>query len=542
MGNYAPMTDRPIRPTPPFATPPFTRRRVMAGGSAMVAMAGIGPATAQDSQQGENGEPPAPFTFERLADRMKRASEQDYQPPAEVSGVFGNLDYDAYRKIQFDPGRARWTEKDSTFVLHAYPLGWLFDASVALNEIVDGMARPLAFNTDDFRYYGGLGDRIPEDTALQGVAGFRLNAPLNRPETLDEVVSFLGASYFRALGRDNVYGLSARGLAVNTATDWDEEFPAFREFWLERPAPGADQVVVYAALDSQSVAGAYRFVVIPGKVTRIDVTARLFLRRDVRQLGVAPLTSMFLFGPNDPGEFDDYRRSVHDSEALLVNSGGQSFFRPLNNPPRLGNSYLFSDGPTSFGLIQRSRSFGDFLDAHARYERRPSLMVEPVGNWGKGVVRLIEIPSELEANDNIVAYWVPEGEVRAGDELEFNYRLHWGSRPPGSQPKYARVLRTLVGLGGVGGVAPNADRQKFVIDFAGAPLAELSGDTEVTPRVTAANGEVAETTLERIGDGGLWRLVIEVSAAAGAVVELKADLFEGDTRLTETWLYQWVRE
>ncbi len=535
------MTDGPLRSNLLSTAAPMTRRRAMAGTAAFLAATGARWAAAQDGQ-GEEGEEVKPFTFEWLADRMRRASQEAYQPPQSVDGVFGNLDYDSYRLIQFDPAHARWSEEGSGFVLHAHPMGWLFDTPVALNEIVDGKAHRLTFNTNDFIYYGNLDERIPDDTPLPGVAGFRLNAPLNRNDRLDEVVSFLGASYFRALGRNNLYGLSARGLAVNTATDWEEEFPAFREFWLERPAPGADQVVVYAALDSELVAGAYRFVIIPGEITRIDVTARLFFRRDVRQLGVAPLTSMFLFGPNDPGDFHDYRHSVHDSEALLVNSGGQSFYRPLNNPPRLANSYLTSDGPSSFGLVQRSRDFDDYLDAHARYERRPSLMVEPVGNWGRGTIRLIEIPSELEANDNVVAYWVPEGQVRGGDELEFNYRLHWGSRPPGSQPRYARVLRTLVGHGGVAGAPAGSERQKFVVDFVGASLAELSEDTEVTPRVTASNGEIAETTLERIGDGGLWRLVIEAGAASGAVVEIRADLYEGDTRLTETWLYQWVKE
>ncbi len=534
-GDSPSMTDR-SRPSILHATRlSMTRRQTLGGSAALLALAGIGRADAQ-----ETADAAQPFSYEWLAERMKKIASEPYADPQTVEGGFGELDYDDYRQIQFDPDKARWAG-GSKFVLHAYPLGWLFDVPVTLHEIVDGKAVPLDFTTDDFLYHNDLKERVPEHAELPGVAGFRLNAPLNTPDLLDEVVSFLGASYFRALGKGNVYGLSARGLAVNTATGSDEEFPRFSDFWLERPPPGAEQVVLYAALQSRSVTGAYRFVVVPGETTRIDVTARLYFREAVNQFGIAPLTSMFLFGPSDPGPFNDYRRSVHDSEALVLTSGGQSFFRPLNNPDRLANSYIGVDGLASFGLVQRGRAFDDYLDAHALYQRRPSLTVEPVGNWGKGTVRLIEIPSDLEANDNIVAFWVPQAEVAPGDALEFNYRLYWGDNPPGSRPDVAQVVRTLVGDGGVGGVEPDRDRRKFVVDFAGGPLAELKDADEVTPRVTASSGEVTQAVLERLEAEGIWRLVIEVSAPAESVVEVRADLLRDDNRLSETWLYQWVK-
>lgn len=506
-----------------------TRRDAMIGGLAAVTAAGITPLRAQ-----EEGEA---FSFERLAERMKALAAENYAPPEPVGGAISDMDYDDYRLVQYRRDAARWAGTGAPFVLHAYHMGWLFDTPVNLYEIVDGRARALTFSPDDFEYLGEMGDRVPE--SIPGVAGFRLNAPLNAPDRYDEAVSFLGASYFRALGRDNIYGLSARGLAVNTATGSDEEFPRFSAFWLERPAEGANDVVFYAALESASVTGAYRFVLTPGEVTTVDVTARLFFREGVRQVGIAPLTSMFLFGPNDRGDFNDYRLRVHDSEALVVNSGGQSFYRPLTNPPRLANSYIAASGPTSFGLIQRNRAFEDFLDASAQYHRRPSVTVEPVGNWGRGTIRLIEIPSELEANDNIVAFWVPEGNVSGGDEMETSYRLNWGDIPPGATPELAPVLRTLTGHGGVAGVAPDADRRKFVIDFDATSVPELSPETEVTPRVTVSGGEIAESVLERLEGDGIWRLVVEVSAGSGATVEMQADLMAGDKRLSETWLYQW---
>ncbi|MBP0483910.1 glucan biosynthesis protein [Sagittula salina] len=483
-----------------------------------------------------------PFSFDILSQRMQAAAQEEYVPPTEITGPAAALTYDDYRKVQFRPERARWAGEDARAVLHAYHPGWLFRTPVHLHEVVDGQATPMQFTREDFRYYDDLDKRFSEDADLPGVAGFRINAPLNNPTRFDEVVSFLGASYFRALGRDNLYGLSARGLALNTAIGGEEEFPAFTEFWLERPAPGQETVTFYAALHSPSVAGAFRFTLTPGETTEIAVDQRLYFRDAVDQVGIAPLTSMFLFAPNDMGDFHDYRARVHDSEGLVVVTGDRRFFRPLRNPARLGNSYIGAVSPTAFGLEQRARSFDAYLDSHAGYERRPSLIVEPVGDWGRGAVRLIEIPTKLESNDNIAAFWVPEAKVQAGDALELSYRLLWGMGPLKPDSEHARVLRTLAGHGGVAGIEPARDRQKFVIDFGGSILAELSAAEDVKAKVSARNGEVVQSIVERLEEeGGIWRLVLEVRAEDDAPVELSADLTLDDLRLTETWLYQWTR-
>ena len=525
-------------PPGPAATGP-TRRMLLCSAASLAAL-GVtgGRVRAQDAATLTSG---TPFSYDALIARMREAASQPYTAPEPLEGPISDLDYDDYRLIQFDPDRARWAGSDSRVVLHAYHPGWLFDYVVKLNEVVDGQARPMRFGRDDYTYYGDAGDHFPPDASFPGVAGFRLNAPLNDPERFDEVVSFLGASYFRALGKGNVYGLSARGLAVNTAIGREEEFPLFSEFWLERPDPGSDHVVFYAALESPSVSGAFRFAVTPGETTTIDVDQHLFFREAVQQLGVAPLSSMFLFAPNEHTRFNDYRAAVHDSEALLVRMEGQEFFRPLRNPATLGNSYIGVSNPTAFGLVQRHRDFENYLDAEARYERRPSLMVEPLGDWGPGSIRLIEIPTELESNDNIVAFWVPEGEISAGDAHSFAYRLHWGMSPLEPETGSARILRTLAGYGGAAGIEPLTDRQKFVIDFDGTEIGEPDEDNPVTAEVSAVNGEVVEHVLEYLNEHRLWRLVMEVRADTGAVAELKAYLVQDDRRLSETWLYQWKK-
>ncbi|KQI67486.1 glucan biosynthesis protein D [Loktanella sp. 3ANDIMAR09] len=529
---------------PSRTSQPLSRRSVLKqGGSALAALSLLGTLAQTATAQTVASAPATPFSFAALVDRARQTAAQAYVPPEVLSAAFTDLDYDAYRTIQFNEARARWAGPEAFAVLHAYHPGWLFDSTVDLFEIIDGMAVPMDFSARDFRYGGDVEQPLNDGEVFPGVAGFRLNMPLNAPDRFDEVVTFLGASYFRALGKDNRYGLSARGLAVNTATSEAEEFPRFSAFWLTRPAPGDTAVTFYALLESESVAGAYQFTVTPGETTTIDVTSELFFRSDIEQLGIAPLTSMFLFGLNDQGPFDDYRTRVHDSEALVINTaGGETLYRVLNNPQQLANSYFSAQSPRSFGLVQRNRDFEGYLDAEAYYERRPSLIVEPVGDWGEGTVRLIEIPTDLETNDNIVAFWIPQNPYGAGSSAKVSYRLHWGMTPPGAQSDLAQITHTLAGAGGVSGVEPSADTRKFVIDFQGGLLAEPIAELLVKARTSIYGGTLVQEVLQRVdGQDATWRLVLEVAADPGAIVEMRANLAEGDRLLTETWVYQWMK-
>jgi periplasmic glucans biosynthesis protein len=449
----------------------------------------------------------------------------------------GDLGYDDWRLIRFRADRARWG--DSDFRLHAFHPGWLFPDPVTLYEVTDGTARPMTFGTDDFEYLGALADRA-EGGDLPGVAGFRLNYPLNRPQVLDEVVAFLGASYFRALGRGSHYGISARALALNTGLPQGEEFPRFTRFYIERPEPGDDRITLCAALDSQSVTGAYRFVIRPGDPTTMEVTARLFFRSDVAQIGVAPLTSMFLFDAKNRAGFDDYRPQVHDSNGLAIQrADGTRLWRPLNNPPVLANSYFAETAPRSFGLHQRGRDFADYQDAGARYDRRPSLQVVPLDDWGPGWVRLVEIPTDNETNDNIVAFWVPEAPVRAGEAREYRYRLDWGDLPH-PRDGLARVSAMRAGASGVSGTSSQPGARKFVLEFAGGALDSLPADAPVSAVISAQGATVTNHTLEPVMPSGVWRLAIDVTADPGAIAEFAAHLETPMGKLTEGWRYQWV--
>jgi glucans biosynthesis protein len=508
----------------------------------------VRPAWAQDTAPVQPVQPvgPAetaglPFDFDLLTDQMRALAGQPHKAPVKAEGFFSDFTYDDYQAIQFDPKQARWAGEDAGFHVHAFHMGWLFAEPVMMFEVVDGMARPMTFTTDDFLYYDRVKPRVPLHEPLPGVAGFRLNAPLNRADMFDELVAFLGASYFRALGRGNAYGLSARGLAINTGLGQPEEFPRFSQFWLDRPAPFAQQVVVHASLESESCTGAYRFVIRPGEDTVMEVTARLFFRTEVQQVGIAPLTSMYLFSEKNRSSFDDFRPKVHDSDGLAIQRrDGDRIWRPLNNPVRLSESWLVEDSPQAFGLMQRDRDFDSYQDAAAHYERRPSALVEPIGDWGKGAVRLVEIPTDLEVNDNIVAFWVPEVKPVPGQMAEFAYRLHWGAMPVDGAGDLAFVRETRAGVGGVSGVENTEGTRKFVVDFQGGLLAALPGDAELEPVVTVAGGAVVVQTFSKIEGTDQWRLVLDIAPEAGATVEFVAHVAGYGRKLTETWLYQWV--
>lgn len=489
---------------------------------------------------------PQPFDFEMLSAEMQTKAKTPYVEREMIGSFLKDLTYDAYRLIRFDPQKARFANiENSRFQLQAFHLGWLFKHPILIFEVENGQAVPMSFGTDDFIYEREARDAIPEHTALPGIAGFRLHHPLNRPDIMDELLAFQGASYFRALGRGSSYGLSARGLAIKTGSSEPEEFPDFTRFYIERPAPGSDVTVIYATLDSPSVTGAYRFVVKPGENTVMETTARLYLREDIEQLGIAPLTSMFLYAERNRQQFDDYRPNVHDSDGLSVERpNGDRLWRPLANPPRLSSSFFDEASPKSFGLYQRDRNFEHFQDASALYERRPSLKVEPIGDWGKGTVRLVEIPTDLEVNDNIIAFWTPEGGGKANDALEFNYRLIWGDLPPSEHEEKAYVYETRAGAGGVSGVKNEDGTRKFIIDFKGGVLSKLPASKieELKAQCSVVGGEIVVSTLSALPDQNIWRIAMDVEAADEAVVEMTAHIEGYGRKLSESWAYQWVKE
>jgi periplasmic glucans biosynthesis protein len=474
------------------------------------------------------------FDFDDVAKRAQQLAERPQQPPVRVPKELASLGYDRYRDIRFRTDRSVWREQKVAFELQFFPMGMFYDQPVRMHEIVAGVAREIRFDPALFDY-----GRDPPDPALwRGLnfAGFRAHYPINTPKYRDEVIAFLGASYFRAVGREQRYGASARGLAVDTALASGEEFPRFVEFWIERPEPDARELRIFALLDSRRVTGAYRFTVRPGAETVVDVKARLYLREHVTKLGLAPMTSMFYFGENQRPPQDDYRPEVHDSDGLLIHSGtGEWLWRPLLNPRRLLVTSFALVNPIGFGLMQRDRDFEHYQDLEARYELRPSIWVEPRGNWGAGRVELVLIPSPDETNDNVVAYWVPDAPPALREPFDFEYRMRF-QREPETRPPQSWVASTRRGHGYTRGNDPTLG---FVLDFEGPALKKLGPEAVIEAIVTAAgNAEIAENIVARNEVTGGVRVRLRIRRLDDAKpVDLRAFLRTGGNTISTTWSY-----
>jgi glucans biosynthesis protein len=481
------------------------------------------------------------FGLDDVAERAAELAARSYQDPHDpVPKWLLDLDYDQYRDIRFRPEKALWGELGLAFTVQLFHPGYYHNRAVRIHVVSpSGEVSLRSFSPDQFDY----GENEPRGRSGKGLgyAGFRVHYPLKTASYRDEVIAFLGASYFRALGRDQVYGLSARGIAIDTALPSGEEFPWFREFWLVQPLPGARDLTSYALLDSPSLTGAYRFVLTPGPQTRVDVEMRLFPRKAIAKLGVAPLTSMFLYGEMGAREgIADFRPEVHDSDGLLVGAGsGEWLWRPLDNPRVLSVTSFELVDPRGFGLVQRDRELDHYQDFEARSDLRPSAWIEPRGPWGAGRIELVEIPTHREIDDNIVAYWVPQATASAGAPVSLAYSIFWYGDDPGWPPG-GRAIASRRDLGTLDGA------RRLIVDFDGGALRSLPADASVEGVVTAVGGggeaarpqgpvEVLEKQAMRNPVTGGWRLVFQLKPAGP--VELRAFLRHGDAVLTETWSY-----
>lgn len=471
----------------------------------------------------------SPFSRNVVIEAARALAAQPFaQPGPPVPDSLLGLSYSDYQRIRFREDRQLFTNPPSGFAVDLLHPGFIYRYPVEISVVENGQATKIAFSTDLFTYQGL--EPPAADVPLE-FAGFRGRTPLNRPDYMDEFLVFAGASYFRAVARGQIFGLSARGLAIGTADPAGEEFPFFRSFWLEQPGDG--RMVIHALLDGPSASGAFRFTVRPGDETVIDVEATIFARAEIKTLGLAPLTSMFLFDQKEREGYDDFRPAIHDSDGLAMwNGGGERIWRPLHNPRLLQISSFADNGPRGFGLIQREKRFSEYEDLEALYHKRPSLWVEPIGDWGKGHVMLVEIPNIVEIHDNMVAFWRPEIPLPAGSETSFTYRLTWGWDAPSSG--LLRVTRTLGGKGGQEGW------RRFAVDFSipGIPLDGRASD--FTANVTTSVGAVHNVVVMDNPEIGGVRVAFEIDPQGNDVVDLRLDLLRGGAAAGEVWVFRWT--
>lgn len=500
--------------------------------AALAALAAA-PAFAQEAEPGLQLGDALPFDRTSLLTRAREMATGRYTPRPMIPDAWRNLTYDQYRKIWFDGRNALWEGTARPQRVDVFPPGLYFPRPVEMYAVARGQARPVRFDMGVFDSTDKFPD-LPVDDTL-GYSGLRLRAELERPGIFSEYAVFQGASYFRGIGTGLNYGLSARGLALNTADPQGEEFPDFTAFWIETPEPGAPDVTLHALLDSPSCTGAYSFVIRHGATLTMDITATLFARDTLRHVGLAPLTSMFLFDDTARHRFSDFRPAVHDSDGLLIHNGaGEVIWRPLANPKTLQISAFADTGPRGFGLMQRTRQFSAFNDLEAHYHTRPGLWVTPGEDWGRGAVTLVEIPADKEIYDNIVAYWRPAAPIAPGQHFEMSYRLDWGADPAPKADMPVRVLNTAMGENAFG------PGYLIAIDFEAA--ARVPADLDAIGRlIRTSTGTVSEGVLQRNPDTGGPRLVFQFDPQGAGLAEFRVQLRDaaGDP-LSEVWLYRWT--
>jgi glucans biosynthesis protein len=482
---------------------------------------------------------------------LERAQKPFHSPRADLPKVLrqDNLDYNKYREIRFRRDRALWTKDELPFRIEFFHPGYLYQEPVRVNEFTPTHVQPIRF-VQDFFDYGDLHiqNQIPANT---GYAGFRILYPLNKTNQLDELGAFLGASYFRLLGKDQRYGQSARGLALNCGEpDRPEEFPIFTDWWLGKPHKDDDELRLFAILDSVSCTGAYEFLIRPGETTVAAVDVVLYFRetntiqaaktnaQPAKTIGLAPLTSMFWFGKDSERKFDDYRPEVHDSDGLLMHmSNGETLWRPLDNPSVMRHQIFHAPDIRSFGLLQRERSFAAYQDSFNFYQSEPSVWVEPKGNWGDGDLHLVELNTPYEGLDNVVAFWDPKNKPVPLHPYRFGYTLYWQMGEADVKLSENRVVSTRIGID------PSCtDCRQIVIDFDGPKLDAIPENSP--PQAIAncsANATILNNQVIRDSNLGMWRVILKMQTQPGNVdpVDLRCTLQKGTNILSETWTYQW---
>ncbi len=522
------------------------RRQFVAGGLVSVAAAKV--ATAQEAAKAAkeavvHAKEVANSTinvhdFANVISKARRLAKEKYSDDRlQLSGPFDNLNYDQYRGIRFRREADPLQEDTHNFGMDLLPPGNFYQDRVRISLVsIDGTVEDIPFSTDVFDFDPQLfaSDNLALDAEqMKGLSwsGFRLRFPINVDEINDEFIVFQGASYFRAVARDTLYGLSARGLALKTGEPDGEEFPRFSHFWIYRPQAGEQFIRLEALLESPSITGAYTFEIFPGAETICNVQCHLFPRVNVSKYGIAPLTSMYYFSPTRRNRIDDYREAVHDSNGLAIYTGaGARLWRSLANPSTLQYSVFMDNNPKGFGFVQRARHFNDYQDAEARYEKRPSTWVEPLDKWGKGGVSLIEIPTDTEFNDNVIAFWAGENVLEAGKSYAFSYRLAWSQQGPRFASR-AKIIATRIGKS-----VNDSASYTIIIDYR-FPMPVDTQKLQLT--INATRGKILASHVFQLPHENITRASFEYQAEKNTFAELQAAISMDGNVMTETWMYRW---
>lgn len=473
--------------------------------------------------------PPAPFAAENVLARAQELAKSPFKPPhAALPDPFGGLTFEQYAAIRRNPGTAIWGDGHSGFALEPLHRGFVFATPMDIHLVEAGQARKVIYDRSLYEF-GKIS--VPPELPDLGFSGVRILRG-GGGEGWKDAAIFQGATFFRSLARGQTYGVTARGLSIRTGDARGEEFPLFRALWIEKPSPSSDALLIHALLDSESLTGAFRFTLRVGDATIIDTELTLFARVAVDHLGLGSMTATYLFGPLDHFRPDDVRKKVFDVNGLqILNGAGEWIWRPVANRQTLQISAFGDQNPRGFGLLQRNRNFDSFGDDEAHWELRPSLWIEPIGDWGAGEVVLIEIPSDSENNDNIIAQWRPKAGLAAGASASFAYRQFWCWTPP-ARPDRAVAVSSRVGKIG--------KRRRFVVEFVSDLFADPQKAAEVTAAIDANPGQIVAIRVYSYKDRRSVRVVFDLDPGSETYSEIRLVLKAANQPVSETWLYRWT--
>lgn len=527
------------------ARPALMDRRRLIGGAAAGAALALLPHRA-----GAQAAPPAlpaagsPFSDATVPDLARALGNRPFagQPANDVPDPLKNLSREAYEAIRIRPEALLWGGEAHGFAVEPLVRGFYYTDRVALFLVEDGVVRPVAYDRANYEPGSGVG-AAPGAVALPeadpGFSGLRIRARFG--ERHQDFAVFQGACFYRLVGQGQEFGVDGRALMLRPADPRGEEFPRWRALFVERPKAPDGPLVIHALIDSDSLAAALRLELRPGETSNAAVAAILVTRKAIDHLGLGGMQAPFLFGPHDRRGADDARAAVYAAGGLQIrNGGGEAIWRPVRNPETLQISSFLDNGPQGFGLTQRDRSPATFEDDAHRWERSPSLWVEPgdpagEGLWGEGAVTLLEIPSDSEVNENVIAYWRPKAALPAGQEVRLTYRQNWGGEPPVGP--LARVTGTRSGRGGAN------PRRLFLVDFTGDVLFTPEGAVAPLDTVLIAGpGRIVEGATRWFAhpETRTVRVAFELDPGSERACELRLALKTEGRQITETWLYRWT--
>lgn len=469
--------------------------------------------------------------LEKVAAQL--AAQPYVAPSQKLDPFFEGLKYDGHRDIRFHPSKALFSDIGDVFRVEFFHPGWMFKKPVRFHTMRESTTSAVPFDRSLFDY-GRLS--LPAGVVNpDGYAGFRVLAPDALEKRRFEFLVFMGASYYRAVTNELGYGISARGVAVNTIGGEPEEFPDFTHFWFQAPRQGDISIKLLALLNGPSITGAYEFESTPGRATIMKIKATLHLRKAVKMLGIAPFSSMFWYGENSHPKPHDFRPEVHDSDGLQIEiEGGPVIWRPLDVSRDMRLSLFETDKLKGFGLAERDRDFDHFQDLEASYHRRPAVWVEPVSGFGAGCVTLVELSTGEETWDNIVAMWSPKNlPATPVEPIRVAYNLQWLDQH--EPAKLCRVLSTRRGF------VMDSDDHLYVVDFSSG---ESTADPapEVVLHITSGEARILDKRVMKNTETGGWRAFFKLDVPdSTSLLELTSELTQGGKVISERWMYQWRR-